>query len=313
MKIVLALGGNSLIEDPLHQSVLDQWVTVRKAARCIADLILAGHQVVVTHGNGPQVGFILMRSEIARGLLHEVPLDSCGADSQGAIGYQLQQSLGNALAARGRRDLTPVTVVTRVRVDPRDPAFENPTKPIGPFLEEKDARNRQEREGWSIVEDAGRGWRRVVASPRPLEILELPAIRHLWEGKFVVIAVGGGGIPVVLTEEREYRGVPAVIDKDRASALLAKELRADALIISTGVEHASAGFGTESEEPLRKLGVSAARTLLAAGEFPPGSMGPKMEAAAEFVDAGGGFALITSQWKILEGLAERAGTRIVPG
>ena len=230
--IVIAIGGNSLIKDEDHRSVADQYAAVVETARHIVDLVARGFRVVITHGNGPQVGFILLRSEHSRGLLHEVPLDSIGADTQGAIGYQIQQAMQNEFRRRGLKE-TAATVVTQALVDKNDPAFQKPTKPIGQFYKKEQADDRIRVEKWTMVEDAGRGWRRVVASPKPTRIIEAEAIKHLVASGCVVIAAGGGGIPVVQDDQGNLSGAAAVIDKDLASAVLAKEIAADLLVIST--------------------------------------------------------------------------------
>ncbi|HKY88663.1 MAG TPA: carbamate kinase, partial [Candidatus Limnocylindrales bacterium] len=233
--LVVAIGGNSLIKDPQHMSVPDQYRALGETSGHIARIIKDGWHVAIGHGNGPQVGFILRRSELAAHELHEVPLDVCDADTQGAIGYELQQNLGHDFR-RMRVDRQAVTVVTQVEVDPADPAFEHPTKPIGSFMDEAQARLRADQDGWVVREDAGRGWRRVVASPRPLRIVEERAVKSLLRDDFVVITVGGGGIPVVTDEHGDLRGVAAVIDKDFASALLAITIRADVFMITTAVD-----------------------------------------------------------------------------
>ena len=221
--VVIAIGGNSLIKDAEHSTVFDQYRACGETSDHIADIVAEGYRVVITHGNGPQVGFILLRSELAKEVLHQVPLDSCGADTQGAIGYQISQTLDNELRRRGI-EKSVAAIVTQTVVDASDPGFQNPSKPIGPFYSEATAKEHQDSEGWAMVEDAGRGWRRVVASPRPLEIIEEPAIRALLEKEIIVVAVGGGGIPVIRREDGSLEGVGAVIDKDWASCLLAKNL-----------------------------------------------------------------------------------------
>ncbi len=240
--LVVAIGGNSLIADSTHMTVLDQYLAAGETSRHIAALVAEGYRVVVTHGNGPQVGFILLRSELAKNVLHQVPLESCVADTQGALGYQIQQTLRNELKRNGHEHEV-VSVVTQVRVDPDDPAFRNPSKPIGPFYSEEDAKKHTETDGWTLKEDAGRGWRRVVPSPRPLEIIERDTIRILLENDIVVTAVGGGGIPVVRKADGTLEGCAAVIDKDLASCLLAKDLKADILVISTGVDKVALNYG----------------------------------------------------------------------
>jgi carbamate kinase len=290
--IVLAIGGNSLIRDDHHRTVPDQWLLARDTCYHIADIIAAGHRVVLTHGNGPQVGFIVRRSELARHELHPVPLDSCDADTQGAIGYMIQQSLENEFIRRHMATMC-VAIVTQVEVDAASPAFDNPSKPIGAFMDEATARARAAEEGWAIREDAGRGWRRVVPSPEPLRIVELAAIYALVEAGFVVTAVGGGGIPVVRDAENTLHGVEAVIDKDLASALLANNLRADQFVISTGVDRIKLDFGRPTERPLDRLTVAEAKRYLAEGQFGAGSMAPKVQAAINYLERGGRRAVVT--------------------
>lgn len=308
---VLAIGGNSLIRDKQHQRVSDQFAVTRETCAHIAELLARGWKVVITHGNGPQVGFILRRCELALHELHPVPLDSIGADTQGALGYMIQQQLANEFRRRGL-DRRAVSVVTQVLVDADDPAFRNPTKPIGSFLDEATARRRREEEGWDVREDAGRGWRRVVPSPEPREIVELEAIRDLVRADYVVIAVGGGGIPVVRRPDGDLAGTAAVIDKDLASALLAARLHADLFVISTGVPRVCLDFGKPTQRELERLTLADARRYLAEGQFPAGSMGPKIEAVARFLEAGGKEALITSPEKLVDAVEGRHGTRIVP-
>lgn len=307
---VIAIGGNSLIKDKDHQTVPDQFAATRETCIHIADMIEQGWEVVITHGNGPQVGFILLRSELASHVLHTVPLDSCGADTQGAIGYMIQQSLGNEFQKRGVQKPV-VTVVTQVVVDKNDPAFENPTKPIGPFYDEARAQKCREEEGWHIMEDAGRGWRRVVPSPRPIRIVEQEAIRALINQGFVVIGVGGGGIPVV-EEAGSLQGMEAVIDKDYASGLLATGLNADLFLISTAVEKVALNYGKPNQVDLDRMTLSEAKRYLREGHFPPGSMGPKIEAVIRFLEEGGEEALITSPENLAHALRGEAGTRITP-
>ncbi len=309
--IVLAIGGNSLIRDEAHRTVPDQWALTRETCGHVAALVQAGYRVVVTHGNGPQVGFILRRSELARHELHEVPLDSCDADTQGAIGYMVQQSLENDFRRRGVARGA-VALVTQVEVDPHSPAFARPSKPIGSFMDEATARERAARGGWVVGEDAGRGWRRLVASPEPLAIVELDAIRTLVAARYVVIAVGGGGIPVARTPEGDLRGLEAVIDKDLASSLLARELRADALVISTGVRRVCLRWGRPDQLELARLTCAEARRYLDEGHFGAGSMAPKIEAALRFLEAGGRRAVITCPEELERALAGETGTTLVP-
>lgn len=311
-RVVVAIGGNSLIPDADHQSVQDQFLAARATDHSLGELVARGLEVAVVHGNGPQVGFILLRSELARHQLHEVPLDVCVADTQGAIGYLLQQKLVEDLRLRGI-DRGVVSLVTQVEVDPDDPAFAAPTKPIGSFLDAEEAAQRRRDEGWDVAEDADRGWRRVVASPRPRRILELDAIRRLLDDGFVVIAVGGGGIPVVVDPDGTLRGVAAVIDKDHAAALLATELGASRLLISTAVDRVSLHFGTPRQRAVDQLTLAEARAYLADGHhFAPGSMAPKIEAVTAFLAAGGHEAVITSPALLPAALDGRAGTRITP-
>ncbi len=275
---VIAIGGNSLIKDAKHKAIEDQYQAARETTIHIADMIEAGWDVAIGHGNGPQVGFILRRSEIAAKMegMHEVPLDVCGADSQGAIGYALQQNLQNELYHRGIKKKV-VTVITQTLVDKDDPAFKNPTKPIGSFMEEAEAQRRKQEQGWSVVEDAGRGWRRVVASPLPKEIVELETVETLLERGIITITVGGGGIPVIDPGDGNYCGVAAVIDKDYASSLLAQKVRADLFVISTAVEKVALNFGKPDEKWLDKMTVAEAKAYLAEGiHFAKGSMAPKI-------------------------------------
>jgi carbamate kinase len=309
--LVVAIGGNSLIKDPQHMTVPDQYRALGETSGHIASIIKDGWQVAIGHGNGPQVGFILRRSELSAHELHDVPLDVCDADTQGAIGYELQQNLGHDFR-RMRIDRQAVTVVTQVEVDPADPAFQHPTKPIGSFMDEAQARDRAEHEGWAVREDAGRGWRRVVASPRPLRIVEERAVKALLRDDFVVITVGGGGIPVVTDENGDLRGVAAVIDKDFASALLAITIRADVFMITTAVDRVALDWGRPEQRWLSRLTLAEAKAHLAEGtHFASGSMAPKIEACIEFLEHGGGEAIITNPENMEGALAGEAGTRIL--
>ena len=311
-RAVVAIGGNSLIRDKYHQTVRDQYIAAGETCWHIAAMIRDGWDVAIGHGNGPQVGFILRRSEIAAHELHEIPLDVAGADSQGAIGYALQQNLYNDFATL-QMDKHAVTVVTQVEVDREDPAFQNPTKPIGSYMEKAEARRRRDEEGWDVVEDAGRGWRRVVASPIPKRIVEEQAIKELIDAGFVVITVGGGGIPVIAHTEGNLSGVPAVIDKDYASALLANTIGAELFIISTAVEKVALNFGKDDEEWLDRMTVSEAKRYLEEGtHFAKGSMAPKIQACVTYIERGGGQALITDPENVERALAGETGTRIVP-
>lgn len=306
---VVAIGGNSLIKDRMHQTVRDQYVAAQETCRHIVALIREGWDVAVGHGNGPQVGFILRRSELAAHELHEVPLDVCGADSQGAIGYALQQNLHNELRRHGLAKQA-VTVVTQVEVAADDPAFRHPSKPIGSFMDEEQAKLRRERDGWDLVEDANRGWRRVVSSPAPLRIVELEAVKRLIEAGMVVITVGGGGIPVVAGEQGDLEGVAAVIDKDLASSLLATELGAELLVISTAVERVALDFGRPEQRWVDHLTLDEAKGYLAEGvHFAAGSMAPKVEAIVGYLERGGTEALVTNPENVERALAGETGTR----
>jgi carbamate kinase len=311
---VIAIGGNSLIKDEKHKSVEDQYLAAKETTFHIADMIEAGWDVAIGHGNGPQVGFILRRSEIAAKTegMHEVPLDVCGADSQGAIGYALQQTLQNELFRRGIKKSV-ATVVTQVLVDKNDQAFKSPSKPIGSFMDEAEAKRREKEMGWSVVEDAGRGWRRVVASPLPKEVVELEAVEALIKAGAIVITVGGGGIPVIDVSDHEYQGVAAVIDKDFASSLLAQLIKADLFLISTAVEKIAINFGKPEQKWLDKLTLAEAKKYLAEGtHFAKGSMAPKIQAVIWYLENGGKQALITNPENIGRALKGETGTIIVP-
>ncbi|MBI1793716.1 MAG: carbamate kinase [Chloroflexi bacterium] len=311
---VIAIGGNSLIKDEKHKTVEDQYLAAKETCLHIADMIEAGWDVAIGHGNGPQVGFILRRSEIAAKAegMHEVPLDVCGADSQGAIGYALQQNLQNELFRRGIHKHV-ATVVTQVLVDKDDPAFKNPSKPIGSFMDEAEAKRREKEMNWNVVEDAGRGWRRVVASPIPKEVVEIEAVQTLLETGMVVVTVGGGGIPVIDLSHREYQGVAAVIDKDYASSLLAQLIKADLFLISTAIEKVALNFGKPNQKLLDKMTLAEAKQYLAEGtHFAKGSMAPKIQAIIWYLENGGKQALITNPENIGRALKGETGTWIVP-
>lgn len=311
---VVAIGGNSLIRDPKHVTVEDQYLAAKETTFHIADMIEAGWNVAIGHGNGPQVGFILRRSEIAAKVegMHEVPLDVCGADSQGAIGYALQQTLQNELFKRNIKK--PVaTIITQVLVDREDPAFKNPSKPIGGFMEEAEAQQRAKDLGWAVREDSGRGWRRVVASPIPQEVVELESVKALIQADVVVITVGGGGIPVIDVGNGEYAGTAAVIDKDFASSLLARNINADLFLISTAVEKVALNFGKPNEKWIDRMTLTEAKQYLAEGEhFKSGSMAPKIQAIIWYLEAGGKQAIITNPENIGRALKGETGTQIVP-
>jgi carbamate kinase len=307
---VIAIGGNSLIKDAKHQSVENQYQAAKETCIHIADMIEAGYEVIIGHGNGPQVGFILRRSEIAAKAegMHEVPLDVCGADTQGAIGYALQQNLQNELRRRGKNK--PVaTVVTQVLVDNADPAFKNPTKPIGGFMDQAEAKRREKDMNWNVVEDAGRGWRRVVASPLPKDIIEIDAIRALIASGVIVICTGGGGIPVVRNSAGDLEGIAAVIDKDFGSGLLATNVGAELFVISTAVEKVALNFGKPEQKWLDKMTLAEAKKYMDEGvHFAKGSMAPKIQAIIRFLEAGGKQALITNPENIGRALKGQTGT-----
>jgi len=308
---LIAVGGNSLILDEKHKSVQDQYAAVVETTQHIAGLVKQGYRVVVTHGNGPQVGFILRRSELSRSELHEVPLDSCGADTQGAIGYQIQKAMHNVMRDWPKRP--PVaTVVTQTLVDRNDPSFQKPSKPIGSFMTEELAREHQEKDGWNVVEDAGRGFRRVVASPLPKRILELEAIKTLLDAGMVVVAAGGGGIPVMEREDGTLVGADAVIDKDLASSLLAQQLKADFLVISTAVNRVCINYKKPDQKELERITLAEAKQYMAEGHFAPGSMKPKVQAVIQYLEGGGKEALITDPAHLVDAFAGKAGTWIVP-
>lgn len=309
--IVLAIGGNSLILDPKKVTVPAQYEAAYETAKHMVPLLKEGHNLAIVHGNGPQVGFILRRAEIAREFLHMVPLDSCVADTQGALGYNIQTALRNALVRAGvKRSVS--TIVTEVLVDKDDTSFAKPTKPIGSFMEAAEAEEHRKNDGWSVVEDSGRGWRRVVPSPIPIEILELDVIRSLVSEGIVTIAAGGGGIPVILDADGTYTGMEAVIDKDLAASLLAQQIKADRFIISTGVEKVYLNFGKPDQKALDVITAAEAARYISEGHFPPGSMLPKIEAALEFVNATGNRAVITDPANLSRAMAGETGTHIVP-
>ena len=309
--VVIAIGGNSLIRDAQHMDVLDQYRAAGQTAQYIVPIIKAGFRVLVTHGNGPQVGFILLRSELARDTIHQVPLANCVADTQGSIGLQIAQSLQNEFLHQGV-DQAIAALVTQCVVDEQDPSFNEPSKPIGPFMTEEEARQHERDDDWVVGEDAGRGWRRLVPSPEPLEIVELPAIRTLLDSGTLVIAAGGGGIPVVYRPDGELRPRPAVIDKDAASCLLACELGASIFIISTDVDKVALNFGTTEQIELDRLTAAECREHLAACHFAAGSMQPKIESALIFLEQGGEEVIIAQPHNLRADLGEIYGTHIVP-
>lgn len=309
-KIVIALGGNALQEAGKPATAQAQLEVVERTSVYIADILEKGYQIVLAHGNGPQVGRLVIQNEYAEPVTPAMPFDVCGAMSQGMIGYHIQQGLSKVLRSRGNS--TPVaTVVTQVVVDAHDPKFQNPSKPIGPFYTEEEAAAIAAQKGYVMKEDAGRGWRRVVASPMPVEIVELDAVRCLVDNGFIVVTVGGGGIPVVRNAQGNLEGVAAVIDKDLASERLAEDLDVDALVILTAVEKVSINFKKPDQKDLDTLSVAEAKRYIAEGHFAPGSMLPKIEAAVKFVESKPGRrAIITSLDKAALALEGKAGTTI---
>jgi carbamate kinase len=307
---IVAVGGNALISDKDHLAIPDQYEQVTITVHHIADMIEAGWDVIVTHGNGPQMGFILRRSELSLHEVAPVPMDYAGADLQGAIGYMFVKAFRNEFRRRGIARQA-AAVVTQTLVDPADPAFVNPTKPIGSHMDEATAKKLAKQQGWTVAEDAGRGWRRVVPSPLPKQIVDSEVIGFLARAGYVVVAVGGGGIPVVADANGNLRGTEAVIDKDFATSLLAREIKADLLLISTGVERVAINFNKPTQRWLDRMTVSEAKRHYADDQFDRGSMGPKIRAVVEFLEGGGKQGLITDPANIGRALAGQTGTYIV--
>lgn len=310
-KYVIALGGNAIQKAEQVGTITEQFANSSEACREIARIIADGNTVALTHGNGPQVGNILRRVELSSKEVYPLPLDVCVSDSQGGMGYMLQQVMKNELERLGLKNDV-VTLITRCVVDPDDQAFKNPTKPIGSFLTEEAAKIRADRDGWNVVEDSGRGWRRVVPSPWPKEIIERNAVKTLMDAGIIVIACGGGGIPVVRKADGTTSGVEAVIDKDIASALLALEIKADIFVVLTGVEQVKINFRKPDEKNLATMTAAEAKKHLADKQFPAGSMGPKIQAAIYYLESGGREVLITSTDKLHSALKGETGTRITP-
>ncbi|WP_088189394.1 carbamate kinase [Desulfosporosinus sp. FKA] len=311
---VVAIGGNSLIRDKGHETVEDQYQAVCETAKHIVGMIEQGYEVIITHGNGPQVGFILRRSEIATDVarMHQVPLVSCGADTQGAIGYQIQQAMDNEFKKRGVKK-SAVTIVTQVVVSPDDPAFQKPAKPIGSFYSQEQAELiKRANPSWVMVEDAGRGYRRVVPSPLPQEIVEKDVISRLARDGYCVVSVGGGGIPVMKREDNSFQGIDAVIDKDFASSLLASDIKADLLIISTGVPTVYLNYGKPNEKALTNVSLAELKHYMAENHFAPGSMLPKVQAVIKFLENGGKEAIITNPESLEDAVAGKTGTHVYP-
>ncbi|AGB03944.1 carbamate kinase [Aciduliprofundum sp. MAR08-339] len=307
--VVLAVGGNALLRPGDKGTAAEQMLRARETAEAIYPLF-ESYKVVITHGNGPQVGAILLQNENSRNVVPPMPLDVCGAMSQGEIGYFLAQSFYEVIRNKGI-DKSVVAILTRVIVDEKDPAFKNPTKPIGPFYTEEEAKKLAREKGWHVIEDSGRGWRRVVPSPDPLGIVEKDAIRRLIDSGFIAIAVGGGGIPVI-RKNGKLQGVEGVIDKDLASATLARDIRAEKMIILTSVEQVYLNFGTPEQMGIGEMSVDEAERYLKEGHFKKGSMYPKILASIRFIRNGGEEVLITSPEKLMDALNGNTGTRVYP-
>ncbi|AOQ24906.1 Carbamate kinase 1 [Moorella thermoacetica] len=310
--VVMAFGGNAITRPGEKGTFAEQKANVAATCRQLVDLVREGYRLVLTHGNGPQVGNMLIKNEIAKDIVPAMPLDVLVSNTQGSIGYAIQQALGYELACHGLK--VPVaSIVTQVVVAADDPAFQNPTKPVGPFYSQEEAVKLMKERGYRMVEDSHRGWRRVVPSPRPLEIIEREAIKALIRAGIIVVAAGGGGIPVVRRDDGSLAGVEAVIDKDRAATILASQVEAEVLFLLTDVERVCLDYGLPTQREVERLTVSEARRYLAEGQFPPGSMGPKVEAAIAFVEAGGEKAIIGSLARAAEAVAGRSGTEVVAG
>jgi len=306
---LIAIGGNSIIKSGQRGTIEEQFQNIEETCRSIVQLVLRGYRVIITHGNGPQVGAQLLRSELAAHQVYTHPLDVCVADTQGSMGYMIQNSLQRVLDDNNRNDEVG-SVVTQVVVDENDPAFQNPTKPVGPFYTEDEAKEKTEKLGWKIVEDAARGYRRVVPSPIPKEIVEDRMIKAAVEDDIIVIAVGGGGVPVVRRKDRLY-GIEAVIDKDRASSILAQSLKADLFIISTDAEKVCLNFKKPGQKELDRLTVEEAKQFMKDGHFPPGNMGPKIESVINYIEAGGTHAIITTPEHLGRAVDGGTGTHFV--
>jgi carbamate kinase len=311
--VVVALGGNAILQPGQKGTFEEQYGNVHRTVEQLAAMVLSGKwRLVITHGNGPQVGNILLQQDAAKAVVPPMPMDVCGAESQGFIGYMIQQAFHNVLAHAGRGDIPVATIVTQVLVDKADPAFENPTKPVGPFYSAEEAKRLQAEKGWHVVEDAGRGWRRVVPSPDPKEIVEREAIRLLVENRAIVVASGGGGIPVI-KEDGTYRGVEAVIDKDLAGERLAEDVGAAVFLILTDVDRVRLNYKRPGEKVLDRLTVAEAKGYAQQGHFAKGSMEPKVKACVRFIEAGGERAVIVSLAQAVEAAEGRAGTQVVRG
>jgi len=308
-KVLVALGGNAILRRGEKGTAEKQLENIRVTCRHLVKLVVDGYGLIITHGNGPQVGAILLKNELSKTVLTPMPLDVCGAQSQGMIGYMLQQSMRNEMK-KAAIEVPVVSLVTQTVVDEWDEAFENPRKPIGPFYCGSEAEVLRREKGWQMVEDSGRGYRRVVSSPEPKAIVEWEAIKRLFESGVVVIAAGGGGVPTVMGEDGSLRGVEAVIDKDLVAQMLANYVQADFLLMLTDVENVFLNYGKPSQVAIDRMSVAEARLYLQKGYFALGSMGPKVEAAIRFVETGGERAIIASLEKTVEALAGSAGTTI---
>lgn len=308
-RMVIALGGNAIVRENQRGTITEQFANTRESLVGVISCIKKGWEIIITHGNGPQVGDMLLRVEASRDTVPELPLGVCVADTEGAMGYMIQQTLVNKLRKEGIKKPV-VTIITQVVVSLDDPAFSNPSKPIGPYFTQSEATKFAKERGWDIRKIDHRGYRRVVASPKPLEIIERESIKNLLELGEIIIAAGGGGIPVYVLEDGSLEGVDVVIDKDLASAVLAKDIQADCLMMLTGVEKVYLNFELPDQVGLDHLSVPEAEKYMAEGHFPPGSMGPKIEAAVMFLKAGGKFAIISSIDKVEEAISGTTGTRI---
>jgi carbamate kinase len=310
-RVLVALGGNAILKHEEEGTAEEQLANVRSTCEKIVEIIRNGHSLAMTHGNGPQVGDILLKNEAAKNTLPQMPLDICGAESQGMLGYMLQQSMRNELEFAGMT-MGATTVLTQTIVNKNDTAFAHPTKPIGPFYTAMEAAKLKREKGWTIINDAGRGYRRVVPSPKPTAIVEADSIKKLLDEGIVVIACGGGGVPVVKDDAGRLQGVDAVIDKDHCAGLFAQLISAEILLVPTDVEKVSLNYGTPKQVDLDRLTVTDAEKYLDEGHFPPGSMGPKVESAMSFLKAGGRSAVITSLERANDALQGKAGTEISP-
>lgn len=310
-KVMVALGGNAILKHGEEGTIEDQTKHIENTCKHLTKLIQEGYHIVITHGNGPQVGDILLKNDLSKDTLPPMPLDVCGAQSQGMIGYLMQQNLDNALKKVGMH-YNVVTILTQTIISKNDPDFKNPSKPIGPYYTAMQASNLRKEKGWMLTNDSGKGYRRVVPSPEPIGLVEEQALKQLFDENFIIIACGGGGVPVIREEDKDMRGVEAVIDKDHTAALFAKILKTDILLILTDVEKVAINYKKPSQKNLDTITVADAEKYLSEGQFPKGSMGPKVESAIRFVKSGGKKAIITSLEMAVSGLAGKTGTIILP-